>query len=136
MSEASQILVDTNILFDVIQQDPKWADWSQEKMGQFRDRMVINPLIYTELCYEAEDRAEVDAILIALGLHFLELPRQTLFLSSQAFKRYRQLGGTKTAPLPDFFIGAHAEALNIPILTRDVKRYRTYFPDVELITPE
>lgn len=135
MTEASLVLVDTNVLLDVTEQDEKWADWSQAQMSQYVDRMLINPLIYTELCYETGAVADVDAIMVILGLRYGELPRQALFLSSQAYKLYRKRGGRKTSPLPDFFIGAHAAALDIPILTRDEGRYRTYFPEVTLISP-
>lgn len=135
MTEAPLVIVDTNVLLDVTEQDEKWADWSQAQMSQYVDRMLINPLIYTELCYEAGTVADVDAIMVILGLRYGELPRQALFLSSQAYKLYRKRGGSKTSPLPDFFIGAHAAALDIPILTRDEGRYRTYFPEVTLISP-
>lgn len=135
MTESSIILVDTNIILDVSEQDENWADWSQNQMGLYVNRLLINPLIYTELCYEAGSTADVDALVLTLGLHYRELSRQALFLTSQAYKAYRQRGGTRTAPLPDFFIGAHAAALEIPILTRDVSRYRTYFPTVQLISP-
>jgi len=128
MTEASFVLVDTNVLLDVTEQDETWEDWSENHMSQYVNRLVINPLIYTELCYEAGGTADVDAIMIALGLRLEELPREALFHASQAYKQYRQRGGTKTAPLADFFIGAHALVLEIPILTRDVSRYRTYFP--------
>ena len=74
-------------------------------------------------------------MIVSLGLVYLELPREALFLAAKAFRRYRRQGGTKTSPLPDFFIGAHALVLGIPILTRDVSRYRTYFPEVQLISP-
>lgn len=136
MTEDSLVLVDTNVILDVTGQDTNWADWSQEQMGRHTDEMIINPLIYTELCYEAGDVADVDAILLALGLRYMEFPRASLLLTSQAYKRYRKLGGTKTSPLPDFFIGAHAAVLGVPILTRDVGRYRTYFPEVALISPD
>lgn len=135
MTEDSLVLVDTNIIFDVTECDESWADWSQAQIGQFVGRLIINPLIYTELCYEAGNVSDVDAILVTLGLSFHELPRKALFLSSQAYRLYRKRGGTKTSPLPDFFIGAHAAALGIPILTRDVARYRAYFPSVKLICP-
>lgn len=135
MTEDSLVLVDTNVLLDVSEQDENWADWSQEQMSQYVGRMLINPLIYTELCYEAGAVADVDAIMVTLGLRYGDLPREALFLSSQAYKLYRKRGGTKTSPLPDFFIGAHAAALDIPILTRDVARYRSYFPEVTLISP-
>lgn len=135
MTESARILVDTNVLLDVTEQDEHWADWSLEQVNRYVGRLVVNPIIYTELCYEAGKVEDVDAVLITLGLGFDELPRQALFLASRAFKSYRQRGGNKTSPLPDFFIGAHAATLGIPILTRDVARYRTYFPYVELICP-
>lgn len=135
MTDADRILVDTNIILDVFDDDPRWADWSQEKMSEWVGRIAVNPLIFAELCYEAGSIDEVEEILAVFGLDFQELPRKALFHASQAFKAYRERGGTKTAPLSDFFIGAHAAVLEIPILTRDVDRYRTYFPEVNLITP-
>lgn len=135
MTETTPILVDTNIILDVGEQDESWADWSQDQMARFVGRLIINPMIYAELCYEAGSAPDVDAILFTLGLRYDELPRQALFLASQAYKRYRSRGGPKTSPLPDFFIGAHAAALDLAILTRDVARYRSYFPSVELVCP-
>jgi predicted nucleic acid-binding protein len=135
MTDSVRILVDTNVLLDVTEADEQWRDWSQEQMSRYVGRLLVNPIIYTELCYEAGKVEDVDAVLITLGLGFEELPRQALFLASQAFKFYRRRGGNKTIPLPDFFIGAHAAAKGIPILTRDVARYRSYFPDVSLIHP-
>ena len=135
MIDSARILVDTNVLLDVTEEDEQWRDWSQEQMSRYVGRLFVNPIIYTELCYEAGMVEEVDAVLLTLGLGFEELPRQALFLASQAFRAYRERGGNKTMPLPDFFIGAHAAARGIPILTRDVARYRTYFPDITLICP-
>lgn len=135
MTEADRVLVDTNVILDVVEDDPHWADWSQEQMSRLVGRITVNPLIYTELCYTAPTMENVEHMLSSLGLDFAEMPREALYLAAQAFKAYRQRGGTKTAPLADFFIGAHATAMGIPILTRDPTRYRSYFPDVELITP-
>ncbi|MGE9267133.1 MAG: type II toxin-antitoxin system VapC family toxin [Verrucomicrobiales bacterium] len=135
MTEQASILVDTNVILDVITLDPQWADWSQLQLGQYHDRMLINPMIYAELCYRAREPAEVDAIITVLGFQYRQLSRPALFFASQAYKAYRENGGQKSAPLPDFFIGAHAQELKIPILTRDIKRYRTYFPQVTLVSP-
>lgn len=129
------MIVDTNVLLDITEQDENWADWSQSQIGDHATRLVINPLIYTELCYESGDAQEVDDILLMLGLRYEEIPRSALFLAAQAFRLYRERGGAKTILLPDFFIGAHAAAINLPILTRDIARYRTYFPEVALICP-
>ena len=93
------------------------------------------PIVYSELCYYANGFDEVDELVLAFGFKLEELPRRALFMASQAYRAYRQRGGTKTAPLPDFFIGAHAQALGIPILTRDAGRFATYFPGVQMISP-
>lgn len=135
MTDCDLILVDTNVILDVLEDDPRWAAWSADRMSQVVGRMAINPLIYTELGYEAGEIEDVERILVTLGLIYQEMPREALFLASKAYRSYRLRGGIKTAPLADFFIGAHAAVLGIPILTRDVSRYQTYFPDVELIAP-
>lgn len=135
MTEAACVLVDTKVILDVFEDDPRWADWSQAQMSQWVGRIAVNPLIFAELCYAAGNLDEVEEMLATFGLDFQELPREALFRTSQAFKLYRQRGGKKTAPLADFFIGAHAATLGISILTRDTGRYRTYFPEVELIAP-
>ena len=135
MTESSLVLVDTKVLLDVIEQDEVWADWSQKQMSQFTDWMIINPLIYNELCYEVGETADVDVVMITLGLRYHELSRQALFLTSQAYRLYSKRRGTNNSPLPDFFIGAHAAAFGTPVLTRDVEWYRSYFPAVALIAP-
>jgi predicted nucleic acid-binding protein len=129
------VVVDTNVLLDVLNSDPEWADWSEEQMSRFPKRLIINPIIYTELCYTAAAIEEVESVVALLGLIYRDMPKEALFLASQAFRAYRERGGTKTAPLADFFIGAHAQASSYRILTRDVERYRTYFPGVQLIAP-
>jgi len=130
-----RILVDTNVLADVVHNDKVWAPWAQMQLARYSNGLVTNLMVYSELCYHAESHAEVDALLKEFGLIWDELPRQALFLASRAFQAYRQRGGTKTSPLPDFFIGAHAQIAGLPILTRDAGRYKTYFPTVPLISP-
>lgn len=95
----------------------------------------MNPIIFAELCYQRTSSDEVNELLEELSVGYEELPRSALYLASQAYCLYCRLGGTKSAPLPDFFIGAHAVASGVPIVTRDVKRYQTYFPTVKLICP-
>ena len=130
------VMVDSNVIFDVTNDDPMWADWSDAQITVHQPGgLLVNPLIYTELCTQASTTADVDKLLTELKLELRELPREALFLAAKAFLKYRRQGGTKTAPLPDFFIGAHAQALGIPILTRDASRYTSYFPGVPLICP-
>ena len=95
----------------------------------------VNSIIFSELCYQNTTVDEVDHLLDHLDLRFAELPKEALFLAAQAFRIYRKRGGSKTAPLPDFLIGAHAAAAGIPILTRDVGRFQTCFPTVQLFSP-
>jgi predicted nucleic acid-binding protein len=132
------LLVDTNVLVDVLEDDPSWADWS---IGQLRAQaqvheLFINPVIYSELSLAFDSVDAVDETLESLGLGFEEIPRPALFLAGRAFVKYRREGGNKTNVLADFFIGAHAAVLSCGILTRDSRRYRKYFPRVALIAPQ
>lgn len=129
------VLVDTNVITDVLFSDPLWEEWSKLQMAGHTGDLLVNPLIYAELCYKAASPDQVDQMLSLLGLGFVEMPRQALYLAAQAYRSYRQRGGVKTSALPDFFIGAHAEAEGLTLLTRDVNRYKTYFPSVSLIHP-
>jgi predicted nucleic acid-binding protein len=129
------VLVDTNVIADVLHGDPNWGDWATQQLAQHAGELFINPIIFAELCYRATAIEEVNNVLETLGLRFTELPRSALFLAAHAYSAYRQRGGNKTAPLPDFFIGAHAQSAGCKLLTRDKSRYATYFPQVALICP-
>lgn len=131
------LLVDTNVLVDILENDPGWADWS---IGQLRaqskiHRLAINPVIYSELSLTFSTVEALDRTIDDLGLTVIELPRPALFLAGKAFVRYRRQGGQKSNVLADFFIGAHAAVSRYPILTRDTRRYSTYFAGVNLIAP-
>ena len=131
------ILVDSNIWIDVIQQDPVWLDWSLAQLQQAREtnRVVINPIIYAELAPTYDEPEQLDHFLKVAKAALQPLPRPAAYAAGRAFLQYRQKRGTKTGVLPDFFIGAHAQTEGWPILTRDVARYATYFPNVKLIAP-
>ena len=135
MTDLSIVLVDSNVVIDVTSRDLHWEEWSALQLETFAGRLAINPVIYAELCFPLQSADEANQLIAYLGLEYREFSRESLFLAAQAFRTYRQRGGTKTAPLPDFFIGAHAAVLGIPIITRDVTRYQTYFPSVTLISP-
>jgi predicted nucleic acid-binding protein len=130
-------LIDTNVLFDLITNDPIWADWSLRQIESqvLRCRLVINPVIYAELSVSFDRLEDVDAFLDGTGIDVDEMPRPALFLAGKAFQTYRARGGTRTGVLSDFFIGAHAVIEGISLLTRDVGRYRSYFPTIMLIAP-
>lgn len=129
------VLVDTNVISDVIHDDPVWRPWAEAQFVTHRGDLIINPFIYAELCCRALTTSELDLSLAMLGIGYQEVPRGGLFLAARAFLVYRGRGGAKKSPLPDFFIGGHAEALGVPVLTRDVDRYRAYFPSVPLLCP-
>ena len=131
------ILVDTNILLDVVTDDPAWADWSQQRLdaAAVRDRLAINPVVYAEFSSRFRRIEDLDAMLASVEIGVADMPRSALFLAGQAFKTYRSRGGPRTSILPDFFIGAQAAVLDAPLITRDAGRYRTYFPTLELIAP-
>ena len=131
------LLVDTNVLVDVLENDPDWRPWSlQQLRAQSRvHRLVINSVIYAELSLAFTSFEALDQAVEGLQLALEETPRSALFLAGKAFVRYRREGGAKTNVLADFFIGAHAVVSGYPLLTRDPRRYRTYFPGVTLIAP-
>ena len=131
-------MLDTNVLLDILTADAKWLDWST---AQFRQAaaagpILINPIIYAELAAAFDSRADLDHWLRPALFRRLPLPYEAGFRASRAFLDYRRAGGTKNSPLPDFYIGAHAETAGLTLVTRDVTRYRTYFPKLTLITPE
>lgn len=130
-------LVDTNILLDLVTNDTVWVDWSQRQLevAAVRGAVVINDVVYAELSVGFLRVEEVDAVLSAAQVEMTTMPREALFLAGKVFQRYRTGGGTRSGVLPDFFIGAHAAVAQLPLLTRDVRRYRTYFPTVQLIAP-
>jgi predicted nucleic acid-binding protein len=131
------VLVDTNVLVDVLENDPEWADWSVAQLRAQAQihRLVINPIIYAELSLTFSTVEALDDLLAAMQIPVQEIPKPALFLAGKAFVKYRKQGGTKSNVLADFFIGAHAAVAGLPVLTRDVRRYASYFPTVEIIAP-
>lgn len=131
------VLVDTNVLLDVFQNDPNWGAWSQAKLDALSTTttLAINFVIYSELSIAFARIEELEAVITEAALNVKPIPREALFLAGKAFLSYRCADGNKHSVLPDFYIGAHAAVMQWPILTRDVARYRTYFPAVSLIAP-
>ncbi len=131
-------LVDSNVLLDVVTDGEAWADWSQEQLEQAASSgpLVINDVIYAEVSTRFATVQAVDTMLRELNIDLEAIPRNALFLAGKAYLRYRSAGGLRTGVLADFFIGAHAAVERLPLLTRDARRYRTYFPTIDLITPE
>jgi len=131
------LLVDTNVLVDVFQNDPQWADWSIAQLrAQARvHALVINPVIYAEVSLSFSTIEALDDVMLTMRLELREVPRPALFLAAKAYAQYRRRGGSKEQVLPDFFIGAHATVEGWPLLTRDARRFRTYFPTLQVLAP-
>ncbi len=131
------ILVDTNILIDIASGDENWAEWSINALADAMARgpLAINAIIYSEFSLGFSTEAACEAEIARFDPLFLDLPRAAGFRAGRAFRDYRRRGGARSSALPDFFIGAQASVLGVPLLTRDAGRYRTYFPEVELVAP-
>lgn len=134
---AARVLVDSNVLIDVIEDDPRWADWSMQQLDPLvtADRVAINPIIYAEIAANFAAIEELEAAITPFNLAREPLPWEAAFLASKAYKLYRKRGGAKRS-LPDFYIGAHASLAGLTLLTRDPQRYREYFPKLKLIAPD
>ena len=134
---ATGILVDSNVLLDVLEEDTNWFEWSSTQLQKAADHctLIINPIIYAEVSVGFQRIEELEDALPLDYFRRTPLPWEAAFLAGKCFIRYRKLGGTKNSPLPDFFIGAHAAVSGLTLLTRDSARYRTYFPSLKLITP-
>ena len=132
-----RILVDANVLLHVLTDDPQWYGWSASQLdaGAAHAELCINPIIYAEISVGFERIEALDDALSPDAFTRLELPWEAGFLAGKAFLNYRRAKGSRTSPLPDFYIGAHAAIEGMALLTRDAKRFRTYYPKLELISP-
>jgi len=133
----SPTLVDSNVLLDVITEDEEWLDWSAAALARAADtsQLVINPIVYAEV---AARFARIEDLEDTLPREYYErrpLPWDAAFLAGRCFVKYRRRGGARRSPLPDFYIGAHAAIEGLTLLTRDPKRYRSYFPGLRLLSP-
>jgi len=131
------IFADSCVLIDVIEDDHVWREWSQSALDEWARRgpVCINPVVYAELSPDYDSPAALDNLLERAGIEYREMPREALFLAALAHQDYRRRGGERSGVLPDFFIGAHARVMNVPLLTRDPRRFRAAFPDLVLVTP-
>jgi predicted nucleic acid-binding protein len=132
------VLVDTNVILDVVTDDPDWGGWSSSMLARCADdgMLVINPIIYAEVSVGFKRIEELDEVLPGDSFRREPLPWEAAFLAGKCFLRYRRQGGPRRSPLPDFYIGAHAAVAGLSLLTRDPRRYRTYFPSLSLLSPD
>ena len=131
-------LVDANVLLDVVTDDPVWVAWSLARLAEaaLTGSILINDVIYAEISVRFSTIEELDGTLADAAIGIVPIPGSALFLAGKAFLRYRKAGGVRAGVLSDFFIGAHAAVEGWPLLTRDARRYRTYFPGITVITPD
>lgn len=131
-------LVDSNVLIDVLSGNSSWADWSSQALARLGSEgpLVINAVIYAEVSHRYSRKELLDRELPENEFIRENVPWSAAFLAGKVYVDYRRRGGRRRSPLPDFFIGAHAAVADLRLLTRDASRYRTYFPTLELITPE
>jgi predicted nucleic acid-binding protein len=130
-------LVDSNVILDVVTEDPEWLDWSASALARQANegRLVVNPVVYAEVAARFERIEDLEAALPGDYYERQPLPWEAAFLTGRSFVVYRRLGGQRRSPLPDFYIGAHAAVAGLTLLTRDPRRYRTYFPKLRIIAP-
>lgn len=134
---ADVTLVDSNVLLDLVTDDPNWSEWSLAHLEEaaLAGPVFINDIVYAETSIRYDRMEDLDAMLAETMIEIAPTPRSALFLAGKAFRRYRSAGGARSGVLPDFFIGAHAAVEGWPLLTRDAGRYRSYFPRLTLIAP-
>ena len=132
------VMVDSSVLLDIFTEDSTWFDWSANALAEAAggQALIINPVIYAEISVRFDRIEELEAALAQAGIERRPVPYEAAFLAAKCFVQYRKRGGGRASPLPDFFIGAHAAVEGLALLTRDVERVRTYFPNVTLITPQ
>ena len=131
-------MVDSYVLLDIFNDDDHWYAWSSNILFEMSKEynLVINTIIFTEIAFNFDTCEQLEETLKQLGIHTLDIPRVAAFNVSQLFKKYRKNKGNKKTPMPDFYIGAHASFLDVPLITRDIARFKTYQPDIKLISPE
>jgi predicted nucleic acid-binding protein len=137
ITSGNRFLVDTNVLIDLIENDPQWTEWSEVQLlkASAKGALFINAVIYAELVLSFASAQQLDAFLLDVGIEILTISREAAFLAGQAFITYRRRKGAKNGVLPDFFIGAQSQAEGLRLLTRDATRYKTYFPKIKIISP-
>lgn len=138
MTEPVRTLVDSDVWIDIFGADLRWGPWARDAVARCLDEgdVCLNPIVYAEISVSYDAVEELDRALSAMSVHREELPYDAAFLAGKAFALYERRGGAKMAPLPDFYIGAHAAVREFRLLTRDTARFRTYFPKLDVVGPE
>jgi predicted nucleic acid-binding protein len=130
-------LIDTNLIVDIVNDNPTWVEWSESVLSDavHVGPVYINPIVYAEVSLAYDTIEALNSALGVLGITREPLPFEAGFLAGRAYLAYRRAGGTRSSPIPDFYIGAHAVVAGLTVLTRDPRRIRNYFPTVKIIAP-
>lgn len=130
-------MVDSCVYLDIFSEDPKWYAWSAGALSEAANQgtIVINPVIYAEISIRFTQIEELESLLPSDVFEYRSIPREAAFLAGKTFLKYRRRGGQRPHPLPDFFIGAHAAIHKLDLITRDIRRFREYYPSLNLICP-
>ena len=130
-------MIDSCVYIDVFTQDKVWFSWSLDALenAAVSTNVIINPVIFSEISGRFKQIEDIDSRLPPNIFLYHPIPKEAAFLAGKCFLKYRKQGGTRTVTLPDFFIGAHAAVANVPLITRDPKRFRHYFPELKIIAP-
>ena len=131
-------LVDANVLIDIFQPASPWAEWSESAFLRAKEAgsVIINQIVAAEVAAEFSTEARYNVALGTMVLHKEDVPWSAAFIAGDAHKTYRRSGGSRERTLPDFIIGAHALVMGHTLLTRDARRYRAYFPALDIIAPD
>ncbi len=132
-----EVLIDSNIILDIFEDDPVWYEWSVNILNEYSQNytLCINAVIYTEISIGFKKIEELEKAISTCNFQYKSIPKEAFFLAGKVFLKYRKQKGNKIRPLPDFFIGAHAAVAGIDLITRDIKRIKHYFPTVNIISP-
>jgi predicted nucleic acid-binding protein len=132
-----EILVDSNVILDIVTENRRWFQWSSDTLSKYAEDHIlnINPIIFAEISIAFDRIEDIDNVLRPTYFRRLALPWEAAFLAGKCYVKYRKKGGVRRSPLPDFYIGAHAAVKGMALMTRDISRYRTYFPKLNIIAP-
>lgn len=131
-------IVDSNIIIDIAEPGSEWLRWSRQKLSEARllGELVFNVVIAAEVAHEFVSSDRYRHVFDPKVWSFEDIPYEAGFIAGRAHRAYRLRGGTRDRTLPDFLIGAHAAVSGHRLLTRDTARYRSYFPSLEIISPD
>lgn len=134
----SATIIDSNVIIDIVEPDSVWAAWSKQQIREARrhGELVFNIVIASEVAHEFVTAERYKSVFVSALWTFEDIPFDAALVAGWAHREYRLRGGRREQTLPDFLIGAHASVAGHKLITRDPRRYRSYFPELEIIAPD